>query len=120
MAQETVSRSVRTLLSKTAKTLDNIEWNSTQKDLQLAKRDRTIETLTAKRQKTKPINANETFANIETIWAAREVARAQEAAAAARAKRAKKTTVQMPVDSTIETLPIEAYMVEFQIGTIAF
>ena len=58
------------------KTIDQIKWESTQKDLLLQRQQAQIENLCQRKEKRKAIDCNETFANIETIHRDRQEAAA--------------------------------------------
>ncbi|OQU94254.1 hypothetical protein CLAIMM_00635 isoform 2 [Cladophialophora immunda] len=65
--QETLSRSFRTFLNKTSRQLDRLQWENRQKDDQIASLKTQLERSKAQRQKGKAIDANQTFASIESI-----------------------------------------------------
>ena len=89
LSEESISRPVRSFLYKTGKALDQIEWDSLQKDVKIATQDTQIEQLLSKKKKKKAIDYNETFANIEKIKATKDALAAKEAAKQA-AKQAPK------------------------------
>jgi hypothetical protein len=114
MQQETVARPVRTFLQKVSKTIDHIEWKSTEKDLVIAAQRAQIEDLQQRRKKRQTIDCNETFANIETIRLAKQ---------AVAALPARRTTTRRPTEAvearnvTIND-PQSAYMHVFSIHPI--
>jgi len=107
-----VSRPTRALFLKVGKTIDRIEWDSTQKDLRLAAQASQIEQLRAAKQKKKAIDCNETFASIETIRQAKQ-AMAALPTTSARTRVPNRTTNTR--DASV-TNPQDAYMHVFSIN----
>jgi hypothetical protein len=68
--QEPVSRGIRTLLSKAGKAIDRFHHQSAQDTQKTEAYERQLSELHNKRRKKIPIDANKTFADIETIKAA--------------------------------------------------
>jgi hypothetical protein len=107
--QDPISRPLRLFLGKTSKTFDRMAWQLAQKDLQLAKQREQLEQLQRQRRKTKEIDCNLVFANIETIQKAKE---AMTLLATTRTTRRTITTVQTVSRETPLT-PQEALMSVF-------
>lgn len=115
LQQETISRPVRTFLSKVAKTIDRITWDSVQKDLQLAKQKTQIDAITTRKRKDRVIDCNEQFASIETIQAAR----AAVAALPAPTSRARRSTrVNEPGNVSQTAPPQDAFMGIFSLNDV--
>jgi hypothetical protein len=115
LRQETISRPVRTFLTKVGKTIDRIEWQSTQKDLRLASQKAQLDELSARRQKRQAIDCNEVFASIETIQQAKQAVAAM---AATRAMPRVPTSVNNPANGRPAAPPQDAFMTVFSINDV--
>jgi hypothetical protein len=113
--QETVSRSVRTLLFKVGKTIDRISWDSVQKDLQLAKQKAQIDAISTRKKKDQLIDCNNQFASIETIYTAKAAVAALPAPTP-RPQRA--TTSNNPGNASHTPPPQDAFMSVFSLNEV--
>ena len=86
-ANEKLSKSVRLLFQKTAKSLDSLAFDKTEDTLRLKGQARKLSELTVKSRKKVAINAQTAFADIVVIKAAQDKARAEEKRAKAYEKR---------------------------------
>jgi hypothetical protein len=106
-----VSRPIRGFLQKVSKTIDQLEWESIQKDLQLKAQQAQIDDLNKRKKKRQTIDCNETFANIETIHMAKQAI----AALPPTRTTTRRLTTPENTRNTIVNDPQSAYMNVFSI-----
>jgi hypothetical protein len=82
-SNEELSKSVRLLFNKATKALNNVAYGKAQNTIQLRGQQLKLDEVRAKKRRKVAINAQQSFADIETIKAAKDIADKEEARAAA-------------------------------------
>jgi hypothetical protein len=86
-SNEELSKSVRLLFNKATKALDNIVYEKAQNTIQLRGQQLNLDEVRAKKRRKVAINAQQSFADIKTIKAVKDIADKEEARAAAYERR---------------------------------